>query len=90
LPQNFKFFLETFDFLLLWRQGHSALTWKGEGTLLCGLFAPSGQRGEADSEVSGDSTRADIFPVGQFDGLAFEFGGVGLPGRHGVASYGEA
>ena len=41
-------------------------------------------------EIIERCTRADILTCGQFKGMAFEFGGVGLSGGHGLASYGEA
>lgn len=90
LTKNFVLFAKSLKFLLLGRHGRTAMTRKGEGTLLLALFAPPGKGRKADSEVTGRSTWANIFTRRQFDGLPFEFCGVGLPGRHELASYGEA
>jgi len=70
--------------------GSKGLTWKCGCPSFLSLESPAVEHGGTDSEVSCGPARADILTCGQFKGMAFEFGGVGLSGGHGLASYGEA
>lgn len=65
------------------------MTWKCERALLFGMLTPSGKGREANPEVMGGSTWANVFTGPQFDSLAFELCGLGLSGRRAFASYAE-
>lgn len=70
--------------------GSKGLTWKCGCPSFLSLESPAVEHGGTDSEVSCGPARADILTCGQFKSMVFEFGGVGLSGGHGLASYGEA